>query len=278
MEYRLSQVMQCRLLTNDASGPSNYRTPYAPYGGFINGYEGNLRAHMMSRNPNFAEQLSTGPASTAQGLIPQEQQQKQQQPPPPPPPQQQQPQQSETTTATQVPKPKPPPPTKSFKVGLPAAVHLSLQSTKLALQVPAKISPVPLPPHVVAAMAKTSPHAQNTGAESRGTAAANLTTSGSWQPQPATESSVPRPAHMDSGAFSSSHMASVSAECQSYHAQGSRPQAIPERPISQPMQEFADVPGSESMLFMDRMMQNLRRVSMNGDRSSNRAAPTDLYQ
>ncbi|GAB0143882.1 hypothetical protein EsHS_00004383 [Epichloe bromicola] len=241
---------------NHNRGPSNYRTPYAPYGGFTNGYEGNLRAHMMSRNPNFAEQPCTSPASTAQGLIRQEQQQKQQQPQPP---QQQQPQRSQATTATQVPKPKPPPPTKSFKV-------------------PAKISPVPLPPHVVAAMAKTSPHTQNIGAEPKGTAAANPTASGSSQPQLATESSVPRHAHMDSGALSPSHMPSVSVECQSSHAQRPRPQVIPTRPISQPMQEFADVPGSESMLFMDRMMQNLRRASMNGDRSSNRAAATDLYQ
>jgi len=33
---------------NDGSDSTRYRTPYAPWGGFTNGYEGNLRAHLMS--------------------------------------------------------------------------------------------------------------------------------------------------------------------------------------------------------------------------------------
>ncbi|PHH59287.1 hypothetical protein CDD81_3411 [Ophiocordyceps australis] len=34
---------------NHNRDPSKYRTPYAPHGGFTNGYEGDLRAHLMSR-------------------------------------------------------------------------------------------------------------------------------------------------------------------------------------------------------------------------------------
>lgn len=41
---------------------------------------------------------------------------------------------------------------KSHKVGLPAAVHLSLKSTKLPKQAPLKQSPVPLPANFLAAM------------------------------------------------------------------------------------------------------------------------------
>ncbi|KAI1266279.1 hypothetical protein F5Y18DRAFT_382971 [Xylariaceae sp. FL1019] len=49
---------------------AQYRTPYAPWGGFTNGYEGNLRAHLM-QTPDalFAlRRQSTGPNGTTSGL------------------------------------------------------------------------------------------------------------------------------------------------------------------------------------------------------------------
>lgn len=52
-------------------------------------------------------------------------------------------------------KPKPTPAPKTYKVGLPAAISLSLKSTKSAMQVPPKQSPVPLPAGFLAAMASS---------------------------------------------------------------------------------------------------------------------------
>lgn len=57
--------------------------------------------------------------------------------------------------AQQPSKPKPAPAPKSYKVGLPAAISLSLKSTKSAMQVPPKQSPVPLPAGFLAAMASS---------------------------------------------------------------------------------------------------------------------------
>jgi hypothetical protein len=57
--------------------------------------------------------------------------------------------------AQQPSKPKPTPAPKSYKVGLPAAISLSLKSTKSAMQVPPKQSPVPLPAGFLAAMASS---------------------------------------------------------------------------------------------------------------------------
>ncbi|WDK10544.1 JmjC domain-containing protein [Colletotrichum graminicola] len=41
-----------------------YRTPYAPWGGFTNGYEGNLRAHLMRTSPDAFFKNRQGGAST----------------------------------------------------------------------------------------------------------------------------------------------------------------------------------------------------------------------
>ncbi|KAG5922189.1 hypothetical protein E4U42_005571 [Claviceps africana] len=291
---------------------SKYRTPYAPGQGFTNGYEGDLRAHLMGTcRPHAAERphvdaVSAGPAPRQQLHLQQQQQQQQQQQPSPLPRVQQSHQQQQSghraAPAIQAPKSKPPPATKSFKVGLPAAFHLSLQSTKSALQVPAKISPVPLPPHVVAAMAKTSQNPPRSAVGPNVTAAtAKLAASGPPQPQPqvvaekanlvaASGPPLPRPQVVTEKTNSATASGPPQSQSQvvaekanlvpaqwrmeseaSPHMSPARrePQAILTPPISQPTQEFADVPGSESMQFMDRMMQNLRRASMNGDDGSN---------
>jgi hypothetical protein len=69
------------------------------------------------------------------------------------PPQPVQPMQPSQQPQTAVkPKPKPAATPKSYKVGLPAAFNLSLQSTKSTIQVPSKQSPVPLPANFLASM------------------------------------------------------------------------------------------------------------------------------
>ena len=37
---------------------TKYRTPYSPYGGFTNGYEGNLRAHLMANKEELMRRSS----------------------------------------------------------------------------------------------------------------------------------------------------------------------------------------------------------------------------
>ncbi|PHH73631.1 hypothetical protein CDD82_5342 [Ophiocordyceps australis] len=53
---------------NHNRDPSKYRTPYAPHGGFTNGYEGDLRAHLMSR-PTGLLRTSSGSSSQAAPLL-----------------------------------------------------------------------------------------------------------------------------------------------------------------------------------------------------------------
>jgi flagellum-specific peptidoglycan hydrolase FlgJ len=71
-------------------------------------------------------------------------------------PQQQQQQQQQHLLAAK-PKPKPVTTPKPYKVGLPAAFSLSLQSTKSTIQVPSKQSPVPLPANFLASMTSGPP-------------------------------------------------------------------------------------------------------------------------
>lgn len=255
------------------SESSKYRTPYAPYGGFTNGYEGDLRAHLMAGRPHVAERQGADVVPSGSGLrLPLHPQSQPLPPRPPQPPRmpqshQQQQSQHQAVPALQAPKPKPPPATKIFKVGLPAAFHLSLLSTKSAVQVPAKISPVPLPPHVVAAMAKPSQKNPCSTASLNATVTANPAACGPRQLAAEKANLVP-PGPCQMKSETSPHMASTGAEPQSLGTQNPDSQVLLTRLNPQPMQEFADVPGSESMQFMDRMMQNLRRASMNGGGSN----------
>jgi hypothetical protein len=226
---------------------SKYRTPYSPWGGFTNGYEGDLRAHLITNQRNSNQQSTPGDVSVAQGPVQHAQHA----------------QPGQQAPTPRAPRPKPEPSTKPFKVGLPAAVHLSLQSTKPAMQVPAKVSPVPLPPHVIAALAKASegpPHSK---------------------PEPNLAKSQPGQVPSQSGATAPPALDPLSQAVNPQPRLSSfPPQSVPAAPVaprqstegdfaSRPMgpesREFADVPGSESMQFVERMMQNLRRASMNGE-------------
>ncbi|KAH6608148.1 hypothetical protein Trco_004461, partial [Trichoderma cornu-damae] len=165
----------------DAPDTSKYRTPYSPWGGFTNGYEGDLRAHLLAnRSDAFrrapltamppassSRPYQTSPSTAAShGMAAIS---TTQQPGPPaqqttcslPPPilgtasHQYHPAikaQYRNPAQQQPIKPKPTPASKSYKVGLPAAIGLSLKSTKSAMQVPSKQSPVPLPANFLAAM------------------------------------------------------------------------------------------------------------------------------
>lgn len=188
---------------------SKYRTPYAAWGGFTNGYEGDLRAHLMARQSDLLRRPNEHPLLTPVPIVPNRggsvshgaahlgrpggpsppgpsppnpvsaastQHQNTSMLPPlvrgaashpwPPavktqarvasqhmPPSQQ--------PLVQVPRAKTGPAQSSTKVGLPAAVHLALQSTKPATQTPPKQSPVPLPANFLAAMASSPSSSQS---------------------------------------------------------------------------------------------------------------------
>lgn len=229
-----------------------YRTPYSPYGGFANGYGGDPGASMTA-----CSNATTGLSSTSSAAP-------------------QTPVFSISQPASQAPRTKhAPAAAKSTRTGChSAASALSMQSTKAASQVPMKVSPVPLPPHVVAALAKSTSLAPN---QRFGSGPAM----GSNEPPSAPARNVQSPSMM---AWHTSvrpqPVAPESFGSPRQHVQkpapvvphGMRPQ-LP-RPMAmqpplnarvQPTQEFADVPGSGSMEFVERMMQNLRRASLNGE-------------
>ncbi|KAL7943854.1 hypothetical protein V8C42DRAFT_328644 [Trichoderma barbatum] len=160
---------------------SKYRTPYSPWGGFTNGYEGDLRAHLLANQNDLLRRASltamspvspsgtyqASPSGAAPHGVPAVSATQQVGPLA---------QQTASTLPTPIlgtashqyhpaikaqyrnlvqpppSKPKPTPAQKSYKVGLPAAISLSLKSTKSAMQVPSKQSPVPLPANFLAAM------------------------------------------------------------------------------------------------------------------------------
>ncbi|KAG6314381.1 hypothetical protein E4U44_001875 [Claviceps purpurea] len=239
---------------------SRYRSPYAPHGGFTKGYEADVRARSTTSRAE-ARGVDAGPTGREPLLLEQH-----------------------AAATSQTLKPKPLPATTS-KVGLPAVSHPSRQSIRPAWQVPAKVSPVPLPPHVAAVMTKPAQHASSSttkvstaltaksaqyptskpAANPTANSTANLAASRTPQQQ-VTASLLPGDCQKESAALlPSTQMLSTRAEPPFFGAQISDPQTIP---ATATLQEFADVPGSESMQFMDRMIQNLRRASMNGDGSN----------
>ncbi|KAL6864450.1 hypothetical protein J3F83DRAFT_761814 [Trichoderma novae-zelandiae] len=185
---------------------TKYRTPYMPWGGFTNGYEGDLRAHLLANRHDVLRRASltamppggfsgtyqtqrsaaapyngpvasaaqqTGPpaqrstsglpapilgtashqyhpAIKAQYRNPTQQQPSQQQPSQQHPSQQQPSQQQPSQQQPNQQEPNQQEPSKPKPT--PAPRSLSLKSTKSAMQVPAKQSPVPLPANFLAAM------------------------------------------------------------------------------------------------------------------------------
>ncbi|KJK81482.1 hypothetical protein H634G_02741 [Metarhizium anisopliae BRIP 53293] len=249
---------------------SRYRTPYSPWGGFTNGYEGNLRAHLMATQQNSIQHPTFGGTPGPQGHV----QQVQQSPVGQPVHQVhqmhqmhqaqpiQQVQQVQQSSLPQAPKPKPAPAAKPFKVGLPAAFHISLQTTKSAMQVPAKVSPVPLPPNVLAAMAKASEGQQAPRPEPRPLKdQSQPSQTRSVEPTPPSNQTSVKPSGSEP-AWANQPQLGFSAIPVTQQQHSGRDNSL--TPVGLTPQEFTDVPGSESMQFVERMMQNLRRASMNG--------------
>ncbi|OAA41317.1 Transcription factor jumonji/aspartyl beta-hydroxylase [Metarhizium rileyi] len=222
---------------------SRYRTPYSPWGGFMNGYGGDFRTHLATQNDSMRRSTPVG-TPRLQG------------------PMQQVPHVPQAQQQAALFQAQPTPATKPCMVELPDATHLTPQSIKSTTQLPAKISPVPLPPHVLSAMAEASnsqhtsrldtklmaDQPQPTQSQLVGTTLPlNQTYVEPLNPEPAW---AKQPQH----SFTATHAAQ-------HQSPGGNNAAAPMRPTSQ---HFTDVPGSESVQFVERMMQNLRRASMNG--------------
>ena len=223
---------------------------------------------------------------------------------------------------------------KSYKIGLPAALGLSLKATKSATQIPVKESPVPLPANFLAAMSaspstptnqdrtsemqasiseesvpnqqpsapavqvledlRSSPEALNDSI-SKQTAASRVSITpvplpkfaglASTQPAetgdfnievPVVENSKENMCNTSNGALAPEFSLGEATSSDEVE-QAPRPAIAAVEPhqsetgelelsnkIPIQHQEFADVPGSESMDFVERMMHNLKRASLGG--------------
>ena len=234
---------------------SRYRTPYAPYGGFTNGYEGNLRAHLTANQNELLRQHnaisaygSSYFASSQNAATPQ------------------------NMAATQANKAKPKPQPKAYKVGALNTCS-NLHMANPTLQIPEKESPVPLPANFLAALMsspntphgpKNSPPQTNTSAGSPKSATSSSTgAKTSTTPVP-----LPNFANTASGQQNSSNGHGGSPTQQAPHqVPSTAPSVQSSVPTGDHMQEFADVPGRESMEFVEKMMLNLRRASLHGEAS-----------
>ncbi|EHK16031.1 uncharacterized protein TRIVIDRAFT_163714 [Trichoderma virens Gv29-8] len=273
---------------------SKYRTPYSPWGGFTNGYEGDLRAHLLSNQNDLLRRASltamspvstsgpyqaspsriaphSGPVvSSAQQTGPSAQQTASTLPAPilGTASHQYHPAiKAQYRNLVQPPsKPKPTPAPKSYKVGLPAAISLSLKSTKSAMQVPSKQSPVPLPANFLAAMTsspgtpapsstKNSPlppaSPQAASPSTKAAAAAPIIET----PNGASHNVIP-----DMKISAASIMPTITTN--RHAGDGQNPQSSRTKYTTHHQPEgFPDVPGCESMEFVERMMENLRKAS-----------------
>ncbi|TQV91636.1 jumonji family transcription factor [Cordyceps javanica] len=238
--------------------PSRYRTPYATYGGFINGYENNARGNLMASGSqaDMMRRLSYAP-STPQPVIsqhgrPQAVAQNKLQP-------------TAASALIKADKAKATPPQKS-----------------ISYKIPAKESPVPLPPGFLAAISAppsttSTPAKQNQPASTSSLSEAPAVATISDRPhdeRPAAKLST-TPVPLPSIAATPQQHVSVLNNTQTAHynvnlndapaATASVPAALLQHVQSQlGRQEFADVPGRESMEFVDNMMRNLRRASQQG--------------
>jgi hypothetical protein len=235
--------------------PSRYRTPYAPYGGFTNGYEGNLRAHLTANQNALLHQHAATSAYGSSYFADSQNTAKPQYMPP-----------------TQANKAKPKPQPKAYKVGAPnTCIYLYLANCNL--QIPEKESPVPLPANFLAALMsspntphgpKNSPPQNNTSAGSpKSETIPSAGTKTSATPVP-----LPNFAKAALGQQNSSNGQNGSPTQQDRQQPLSTAAPVQSSvPIGNHRQEFADVPGRESMEFVENMMLNLRRASLQGEES-----------
>ncbi|OAA52874.1 jumonji family transcription factor [Cordyceps fumosorosea ARSEF 2679] len=229
--------------------PSRYRTPYATCGGFINGYQNNCKAQLPINGSQAGSMRRVDnvpvPAGHFHGV-----------PQPAAPNARPQP---VAATAMKSDKAKATPPQK--------AVY----------KIPAKQSPVPLPPGFLAAMGASPPPAAAPGTEKQAATASPVAVTAPSQPRIAKPSEAAKisrtPVPLPSSALASRHHASIIKNTSTSQNNGNVDIASTEREPTPPQkyyqtppeqQEFVDVPGRESMEFVDNMMRNLRRASQQG--------------
>ncbi|KAM5379865.1 hypothetical protein ACJA88_005293 [Fusarium oxysporum] len=228
---------------------TKYRTPYAAWGGFTNGYEGNFRAHIMANKDAYLNEK----------------------------PQQKSPQTAQPRNQSSKPK---------------------IGTIFKEYKIPPKESPVPLPANFLASMAPTSKTPAPVAAgkpilqqfESKGSPATPKPAKPIRAPQQTLSngqplnnqnlgtkvSKTPIPIPRLPGVAQISSQGSASASTQQ---QGASPfqdskltstgsnlvHAIDTTALatstSSGQQEFADVPGGESMEFMDRLMASIRTIA-----------------
>ncbi|RDA87228.1 hypothetical protein CP532_2518 [Ophiocordyceps camponoti-leonardi (nom. inval.)] len=172
---------------------------------------------------------------------------------------------------------------KPYKVGMPAAINLALKSTKPVVQAPPRQSPVPLPANFLAAIASSPGGSQSASSSAQAAslqAASSLPAPNIQPPKPVM---VPPPDGSQSPAARPQSQGVTGARCEADEANERQAAlSIPEQtmlgeqslsessssshdgirnPSMTLQQQFSDVPGSESMKFVERMMENLKRVS-----------------
>ncbi|RCI15741.1 hypothetical protein L249_3231 [Ophiocordyceps polyrhachis-furcata BCC 54312] len=165
-------------------------------------------------------------------------------------------------TKTAAPAPKP------YKVGMPAAINLALKSTKPAVQVPPRQSPVPLPANFLAAIASSPGGSQSASSSAQ---APSLQAPNMQPPKPVM---LPPASGSQSSAARTQSQAVPVTRGEADERRAALSKTVSEgkslsdgshdglRGSSMALQqEFSDVPGSESMKFVERMMENLKRVS-----------------
>ncbi|OAA76010.1 jumonji family transcription factor [Akanthomyces lecanii RCEF 1005] len=239
--------------------PSRYRTPYAAYGGFTNGYENNHRASLMATGSQADMMRRLSHASSA--------------------PQAGSPQNGKPRSLAQNGRPQP--------VAAPALKTEKPKATPLpkAYKIPAKQSPVPLPPSFLAAMgapAPTAPQKQAQPASASPLSATPALVATPSQPQSAKQTEIAKisttPVPLPSFASTPQQPASALKNTQTSESNSSvnigssatiaKPFTLHRSQMRMEQQEFADVPGRESMEFVDNMMRNLRRASQQGTKTN----------
>lgn len=234
--------------------PSRYRTPYARFGGFINGYESNSKGGLMANGSqaDMMRRLSYASSIPQAGSL-----------------QNGRPQPVASAPKTEKVKATPPP---------------------KAYTIPAKQSPVPLPPGFLAAMGGSPPTPSAPPKQTQTAFASPLsatpaaiatpaTTATTSQAQPEKSAEAAKisttPVPLPSFALTPQQPISAlknTATAQSNGNANMASSAAAPQPASlqqcgqmvMEQQEFADVPGRESMEFVDNMMRNLRRASQQG--------------
>ncbi|KAJ4857686.1 jmjC domain, hydroxylase domain-containing protein [Trichoderma breve] len=257
--------------------PSKYRTPYSPWGGFTNGYEGDLRAHLLANQNDLLRRASLtamSPVSTpgpyhASPSVPAPHNG-------PAVPVAQQTATSAQHTASTLPAPILGTASHQYHPAIKAQYRNLIQPpskpkptpVSKSYKVPSKQSPVPLPANFLAAMtpsagtpapssAKHSPLQPGSPQGAYPSTKAAVASSPS-PPQESTSPGSSTPKAVQPPQRISTTPVPLPKFSMSFQGTSSSPTktAMHHQP-----EGFPDVPGCESMEFVERMMENLRKAS-----------------